>query len=165
MNGINLKLYPQYNIVNDRRKSSVPVELDRRSGGERRSADRLQLDTGLKKDIFEIKSKIQNIQKTDPQNVEQSKAKDVSFTRAAADKMTIHTGDEFIKTIVKNEPKVEIPKADSTPPSAMGAMAFMLGGIIAATTMGAAAVGAVVGLGAYFGAKIIKEVVSSRLKK
>lgn len=51
-------LYPQYQRSQDRRQQNIPVAIDRRSGKDRRSEDRVQLDTRLTRDIFEVKKYI-----------------------------------------------------------------------------------------------------------
>ncbi len=54
-----LKLYMlQTASKPDRRQNSVPVEVDRRSGVDRRGESRLTLSPGLHKDVVEVKSKI-----------------------------------------------------------------------------------------------------------
>lgn len=51
-------LYPQYNNSRDRRQQNIPVTVERRSGVDRRSSDRLQLDSRLTQDIFAVKNQV-----------------------------------------------------------------------------------------------------------
>ena len=60
------RLYPQYRQSQDRRQQNIPVAVDRRSGRDRRSEDRVQLDTQLTKDIFQVKSKVAQIESMSP---------------------------------------------------------------------------------------------------
>ena len=57
-----LKLYPnQPTPLKDRRQSSVPVDVDRRSGADRRADSRMNLQPGLQKDVVQIKSKMDEL--------------------------------------------------------------------------------------------------------
>lgn len=156
------KLYPQYRITSDRREQNSPVSFERRSGVDRRAEDRVKLDTNLTRDIFEIKSKISQSQKSDPKNIEK-----VTFTQnsAKAAQNSIKA-DQFIRTTKQDS--TEVPKKDSKPPSttalAAGVFACVLGGIVASTFLGLAGVGIAVGVGTYFGLKLLKQVVESHLK-
>ena len=59
-------LYPQYQRSKDRRQQNIPVAVERRSGMDRRSQDRVVLDTQLTKDIFEVKSKVAKLESISP---------------------------------------------------------------------------------------------------
>ncbi len=48
------RLYPQYQRSQDRRQRNIPVAIERRSGQDRRSTDRVALDSQLTRDIFEV---------------------------------------------------------------------------------------------------------------
>ena len=57
-----LNLYPQKPVQgSDRRQQSVPVNFERRSGTERRTETRLNLQPELKGDVLEVKSKIDEL--------------------------------------------------------------------------------------------------------
>ncbi len=158
------RLYPQYKAISDRRQQSVPVEVDRRSGVERRSPDRVQLDTNLTRDIFEIKSKVNQIQKPDSTNVTK-----VAFTQNAENSaLNSLKTDQFVKT-TKYEPtdNAKIESTGSTAKTAAltgGILACVLGGIVASTYMGLAGTCIAVGLGVYFGGKLLKQVISTHMK-
>lgn len=158
------KLYPQYSIVNDRRKQSSPVEFDRRSGIDRRSPDRVQLDTGLTRDIFEIKSKVSQLQ-----NTAQKKAENITFTQNAPKiaQNNLKT-DQFIRTTKPESTNQNSPSniaSESSAASAAGALACVFGGIIAASCLGSVGAGMAIGLSTYFGGKVFKEIIVSHLKK
>lgn len=160
------RLYPQYNIMNERRKQSTSfspnsnIPFERRSGIDRRSDDRVQLDTNLTRDIFEVKNKVNQMQqKASPQ-----KTHTVNFSRniEKAALNSINT-DQFIKTIKPNQietPK-QIEKAKTEAGSLGGIATAMLGGIMASALLGTAAVGVAVGLGVYFGLKLVKNAIAT----
>jgi len=159
-----IRLYPQYNIVQERRKQQINfspnanILFERRSGEDRRSGDRVQLDTNLTRDIFEVKNKVVQLQqKTSPQNV--------SFMRTL-EKIAPSSTDKFVRIIkpTQIETPRQIQKEKSEAGSVGGVIAAMLGGIMASTFLGTAAVGVVVGLGVYFGAKLVKNALLSHVK-
>ena len=49
------KLYPQYNQQSDRRKQNIPVNLERRSGVDRRDISRVPIDPKLNQDVTKLK--------------------------------------------------------------------------------------------------------------
>ena len=160
------RLYPQYNIIQERRQTPVspvsPIAYERRSGVDRRADDRVKLDTTLTRDIFEIKSKVAQIQKTAPKTAEK-----MTFTQnmPQAAQNAIKT-DQFIKstkTDSENSPK-PIPKPDSQAGAIAGMLAVVLGGTMASTLLGVAGVGIAIGLGAYFGGKFLKSTITSHMK-
>ncbi|MBQ4122864.1 hypothetical protein IJD44_03970 [bacterium] len=59
-------LYPQYKISQDRRQQNIPVAVERRSGRDRRSTDRVQLDTQLTRDIFQVKEQVAKLEALSP---------------------------------------------------------------------------------------------------
>ncbi len=157
------KLYPQYKAIQDRRQQSVPVSFERRSGVERRSQDRVLLDTNLTRDIFEIKSKVSQLKKPESNNVSK-----VAFTQNA-EKSALNSlkTDQFVKT-TKTEPtdnaKAPSKSNNNSAAMAIGILASVLGGIVASTLMGPAGVFVAVGLGAYCGGKLLKQVMSTHMK-
>lgn len=150
------RLYPQYMTVTDRRKESVPVSFERRSGVERRSQDRVTLDTNLTRDIFEVKNKISQLQKVNP----------VSFTenisKAASNNLKT---DEFIKATKVDT--TEAMKSQKEPPSSSSILAGVLAvgmvGALAGAFFGPAAGVFALGFGAYFGGKVLKQAIVSQI--
>lgn len=171
MLAIHNKLYPQYNIIQERRLQNSNVEVERRSGFDRRSSERVKLDTNLTRDIFEVKSKVAKVSKIQPfeaQKVELRKAESqkiqkTTFTHSApkAAQNSIKT-DQFIKTTKPDSPKPL--KKDSKPPSPFGVLGVMLGSVLVAPLLGAAGIGIAIGLGVYFGAKLFRASIVSHLK-
>lgn len=158
------RLYPQYRIVSDRRRENVPVENDRRSGTERRSQSRVTLDTELTRDIFEIKSKVSQIQKTSPKNVES-----LSF-RQNSSLATQETSakDQFVKTIneTNNTPAKEIQISKGNKDMMLaGVMLSVMAGVISAAFLGPVAAGIGIGVGVYLGGKLLKQTVSTHLNE
>lgn len=57
-----LKLYPkQPTLAQDRRQNSIPVELERRSGRDRRLEQRVNLSPDLKNDVKSVKNKFDEV--------------------------------------------------------------------------------------------------------
>lgn len=159
-------LYPQYEVKSDRRKQQSAVTMDRRSGVDRRSLDRVKLDTNLTRDIFEVRNSVSAIQKA--KNFQSSQ-------------MNLPFGQRFINAIqaFKNPPAVKssetqrminqsIKKESSSPvkASTIAAAGMMAGAVSSGMSLlflGAA--GAVIGLGSgvYIGCKAIKNAVESHL--
>ncbi len=157
-------LYPQYKVIKDRRQEQTPVAFERRSGVERRSQDRVALDTSLTKDIFEIRSKMSQAQSSSPVNNSQK----VAFTQNSANAvLTSLKKDEFQRTTDKevNKPSPKaVSKMDSAAPLALGILGCTLGGIIASSFMGPAGAVVAVGAGVYLGGKLVKQVVEAHLQ-
>ncbi len=150
------ELYPQYRFTNDRRQVSLPVDVERRSGIDRRLQDRIIIDKRLDRDIFEIKSKAVQVQHTEP----------VKFTQnvTKALEKNIKT-DEFIKTEKPENKASKDDYKDKTPSaSAAGAFAFILGGILVSTMFGVSGIAVAFGLATYFGLRIFTEALNSHMK-
>ena len=157
------KLYPQYKVINDRRQQNVPVENDRRSGVERRSQDRVQLDTKLTRDIFEIRSKVTPFQRPDASNVSK-----VAFTQNA-EKAVLNTlkTDQFVKSTpdeTSSDAKIEPTSNTKSAALAGGVLVSILGGIVVSTFMGPAGICIALGVGSYFGGKLLNQVISTHMR-
>lgn len=151
-----MNLYPQYQMLPDRRKKSVPVEFERRSGVERRSENRVVMDTKLTRDIFEVKNKVSQLQKTNPVNFSQ----DVSKAATNSIKTDQFVKNDFSKTAEKISESKESPSATTL---LGGILAVALGGVVASTVLGPAGAVIAVGFGAYMGGKILKQMVVSHM--
>lgn len=159
------RLYPQYKVRQERRQQKAPVSpvaFERRSGIDRRTDDRIKLDTTLTRDIFEVKNKVSQLQKTTQSNSEK-----INFTQnvSRAVQKSIKS-DQFIKTAKPNtaETPKTIQKAKSDAGALAGVLAVVLGGTLASTLLGVAGVGIAIGLGAYFGGKVLRSAIVSHLK-
>lgn len=165
-----VKLYPQYNTMRERRQTNSSVPFERRSGQDRRSDDRVQLDTNLTRDIFEIKSKVAQIQNSGAkltQNASSQKEEKISFIEniSKAAQNSIQT-DQFInskKSAVQESPK-EIAESKSKTAALGGVLAVVLGGTLASAFLGVAGAGVALGLGIYFGGKFLKNAIVSHIK-
>lgn len=160
------RLYPQYVIMQERRQQNAPVNVERRSGIDRRSNDRVKLDTTLTRDIFEVKNKVAQVQK-----VPQKEAEKVTFTQNAP-KAALHAinSDQFIKSTKTNSmdnavgsSKI-VAKSKSQAGALAGLLGVVLGGTLASAFLGVAGVGLAIGLGAYFGGKLLRGAIVSHLK-
>lgn len=165
-----VKLYPQYNLSKERRKEISPVSpvgYERRSGDDRRSEDRVKLDSKLTQDIFELKSKISQLNPGFPT----TKSQEVSFTRNATTAIQNNIkADQFIKSAEltpKNlvDTPAEAQKANSQNGALGGVLATVLGGTLATALLGGlAGIGVTIGVGAYFGGKFLKNAIVSHIK-
>lgn len=157
------KLYPQYKPVLDRRQNVIPVSVERRSGKDRRSSDRIALDSRLTRDIFEVKGKISKFESVVPKLLENN-----LFTKnqTFAEKNNF-TQDTFIKSVKPDITEITRQEAKTNEKSDKG---FKMG-VIAATLASAAAMsfmgiaGAVIAVGSsvYSGAKMIKSAIEKEL--
>lgn len=159
------KLYPQYIVMTDRRQQASgvsPISFERRSGMDRRSENRVILDTTLTRDIFEVKNKVTQIQKTAHKNIEK-----ITFSQNISKAtQNLLKADQFIKTTkptFTDSPKI-VAKAKSDAGAIAGILAVVLGGTLASAFLGVAGIGVAIGLGAYFGGKILRSAIISHLK-
>ena len=151
-----MRLYPQYQVVTDRRKKNVPVAFERRSGVERRSEDRVSMDTRLTRDIFEVKNKISQLQKKNPVNFSQ----DVSIAASNSVKFDQFVKNDFSKTAEKI---VESKESPSSTAMLGGILGIALAGVVASSLLGPAGAVVAIGFGAYLGGKVLKQMVVSHM--
>jgi hypothetical protein len=156
------RLYPQYQISHDRRISSIPVESERRSGNERRSPDRVQLDRTLTRDLFETKSKVQK-----QQNSFANLLKNAPFI-SNNNNSAINTkvGETLNKDtfVSSSKPSASQKNETSKALTAISVLASVFGGVIGTMLFGT--VGAVMGIGlvSYVSAKAFKNIVAEHIK-
>ncbi|MDD3237940.1 MAG: hypothetical protein PHV37_07585 [Candidatus Gastranaerophilales bacterium] len=154
------RLYPQYKAIADRRQSSVPVDVERRSGRERRSQDRVVMDTRLTRDIFEIKSRVNSLQKPEASNV--TKVANVQNTEKAA--ATAGVADSFVKAkSPENTSSIKDYKPSKESQVAAGAIVGALGGVLGAALLGPVAAGVAAGIGMFVGGKFLAYAVQNHL--
>lgn len=153
-------LYPQYQYSQERRQNNVSVAIERRSGIDRRNAQRINMDSKLTKDIYEVKGQIAKLDKLF--NQQQST---IMQSFAARNNPT---QDQFIKTtkpdsteITRQESKLE---HNSDTSFKMGILAAALAGVATVSFLGP--VGAVIAAGSifYIGSKILKTTIETELK-
>lgn len=157
-------LYPQYQYNGDRRQNNIPVAVDRRSGTDRRTQDRVVLDTKLTKDIFEVKGQVSKLEKLSPSFL----GRQLSMQSFKFAEKNNFTQDQFIKStkpdtteILRQEAKL---RQQSDTAFKMSVLAAALSGIAAASFMGP--IGAVIAVGStfYIGSKICKNVIEQEMK-
>lgn len=155
------RLYPQYSVSSERRKQSISVPFERRSGTDRRSEERVSMDTNLTRDIFEVRNSISELQKTTQKSTEKFNIDATASTAAP----NILRGDQFVKT--EKEKPVEPVSKKNEPPSTMalmgGILAVAMGGVIATTLLGTAGAVIAVSFGAYLGGKILKQAIVNQI--
>ncbi len=157
-------LYPQYQIKKDRRQQNIPVAVERRSGRDRRSEDRVALDTTLTKDIYTVKKQVAKIEALAPKLFEQNVTKQApTFTS-----MNNMTQDQLVK---ESKPDFSALQRQEAALKNKASLSFQLG-ILSAALAGAIALsflgstGAVIALGTsfYVGARIVKALIVKNLK-
>ena len=157
-------LYPQYQRSQDRRQQNIPVAIDRRSGLDRRSPDRVALDRQLTKDIYDVKSKVSKLEELAPKLFEANITKQAPTFSA----MNNLSQDQLVKAvkpdmaeIARQEAKLQDKASTSFQ---IGVIAAALAGAIAVSFMGSA--GAVIAIGTtlYIGARIIKALIAREIK-
>jgi hypothetical protein len=151
-------LYPQYTVNQERRTQSNPVFDDRRSGLDRRSNDRIKLDSALTKDIFVVRNKINSMQEKDP----------IGFTNHNANAFKALT--DIINPVKKQDlANLKLKNTMENVKSDVNQQAGIIGGALASvmSVLLTGASSAVVALGTvvYIGCKSVKNVISSYLKK
>src|SRR5574344_1373577 len=161
------KLYPQYSFVNDRRKQNIPVTQERRSGLDRRSGTRINLDTNLTKDIYEVKNKVALNQSQGIKT--ENKAQKISFTQNAS-KAIQHTlsKDIFTKAtkdydVARETANIEVNKKYASDTMLAGVLGTIFVGTLAAVSLGGAGIAVALGLGTFVGCKAISEAIKSHI--
>ena len=149
-------LYPQYQRSSDRRQQNIPVAVDRRSGTDRRSEDRVVLDKQLTKDIFEVKSKVAKLEAYAP-GLFVNKVSAQTPTFASKNAMTDDVLQKEIKPdlseIARQEAKLQ---EKSSAAFQAGILTAALAAAIAVSFMGPTGAVIAVGTGIYIGARVLK---------
>ncbi len=157
-------LYPQYKITPDRRQQNIPVAIERRSGHDRRSKDRVMLDSQLTRDIFEVKSKIAQLESLAPKFFETN----VTTKPPTFGNMNNLTQDQLVKQTKPIDIKeIERKQAELQD---RASLSFQIGVITAALAFGVAlasmtGIGAVIAIGTslYVGGRILKAVIAREM--
>jgi len=157
-------LYPQYQVLPDRRSQSCSISDDRRSGSERRSSERLKLDTNLTKDIFVVRNSVSALKK-DTANFEGTN--NIPFVSKFLSAIESFKNQEIGKTNLLDTKLKQDNKVQSTK-STTYESAGLLGGALASAMsllfLGAAGVIVSLGAGIYLGCKAVKNVITSHIK-
>lgn len=158
-------LYPQYRRSADRRQQNIPVAVERRSGLDRRSQDRVALDKQLTKDIYEVKSKVAKLENLAPKLFENN----ITTQSPTFASMNNFTQDQLVKeskpdpsAIARQEAQLQDRASTSFQ---VGILAAALAGALAVSFMGTT--GAVIALGTslYIGARVVKALIVKEMKE
>ena len=158
-------LYPQYKRSQDRRQQNIPVAVDRRSGADRRSQDRVVMDSQLTRDIFEVKSKVAKLESFAPSFF----AHQVTTQSPTFATMNNFTQDQLVKEqkpdnteIARQEAKLQDKASTSFK---MGVIAATLAGALAISFLGPAGAVIAVGTSLYIGARALKVTMEKELSE
>lgn len=158
------RLYPQYQRTQDRRKQNIPVAVDRRSGVDRRSSDRVALDSKLTRDIFEVKSKVAQLESLSPKLFENNVVKQApsfsSMNQTTQDILVKETKPDPTE-IARQEAKLMNRQATAFQ---LGVIAASLAAAIGLASLSSAGAVIAVGTGLYIGARILKSLIVRELK-
>lgn len=157
-------LYPQYQKSEDRRQQNIPVAIERRSGKDRRSQERVVMDRQLTRDIFEVKSQVAKLEALAPKLFE-SRVTTQSPTFASMNNMT---QDQLVKeskpdpsAIARQEAQLQDKASTSFQ---IGILTAALAGAIAVSFMGSAGAVIAIGTSLYIGARILKTLIAREIK-
>ena len=158
------KLYPQYQMSKDRRQQDIPVAVERRSGRERRSPDRIQMDRQLTRDIFEVKEKVAKFEAMAPKLFETN----ISKQAPTFSSMNNMQNDQLVK-----EKKLEMAEIERQEEKLQdkASLSFQIGIIAAALAFSIAvsfmsSIGSVIAVttAAYIGARVLKALVTKEMQ-
>lgn len=157
-------LYPQYKQSEDRRKQNIPVAIDRRSGKDRRSPDRVALDSQLTRDLYQVKSQVAKIEALAPklftERVTTQTPTFGSMNNFIQDQLVKETKPDY-STIARQEAKLQDKASTSFQ---IGVLAAALAGAIAISFMGTAGAVIAIGTSLYIGARVLKTLVTKQVK-
>ncbi len=164
MNSIT-NLYPQYHYSQDRRQNNIPVAVERRSGNDRRSQNRVVMDSKLTRDLYEVKERVAKMENFSPKVLTQRlTTQNPNFASKNS-----FTQDQFVKAAKPDISEIARQEAKLQEKAAMshnaGMMAAALAGAIALSFMGAA--GAVIAFGSalYIGSRVCKNMIVKEIKE
>ena len=159
------RLYPQYQFSQDRRQQDIPVAVERRSGRERRNADRVQLDSQLTRDIFEVKDKVAKIESMAPKLFEVNISKQApTFTS-----MNNMQNDQLVKEkklqLAEIERQEELLQDKASLSFQFGIISAALAFSIAVSFM--SSIGSIIAVttAAYIGARVLKTLVAKEMQE
>ena len=159
------KLYPQYQRTQDRRQQDIPVAVDRRSGLDRRNQDRIHMDTKLQQDIFQVKSKVNELETIAPKLFE----KNITTQTPTFASLNNMTQDTFVKE-AKQENSIMVKKAPDLKEEAstsfkIGVIAAALACAIGLSFLSSTGVVIAIGTGIYVGSRILKTLIAKETQE
>lgn len=156
-------LYPQYQRSKDRRQQNIPVAIDRRSGKDRRSEDRVQLDTRLTRDIFEVKKNVAKIEALAPQlfasNVTRQAPTFGSKNNLTQDQLVVSSNND-----ISQEIREEALEDSASTNFKLGVIVSSLLAAFALSFLGSAGIVIAIGTGIYLGARTLQSLVIKETK-
>ena len=153
------RLYPQYQRSQDRRQQNIPVAVERRSGRDRRSEDRVVLDKQLTKDIFEVKNKIAKIEAMSPKFFESNvTTQSPSFSDISniSQDVLVKESKPDITEMARLEAELEDKEATKFQ---LGMVAVALVAAVGLSALSSAGAVIAIGTGLYIGARVLKSLV------
>ena len=160
------KLYPQYRRSEDRRQQNIPVAIERRSGQDRRSEDRVALDKQLTKDIYDVKSKVAKLESLAPKlfsdNITTQSPTFASMNNLTQDQYVKEATKPDASEMARQEAKLQ---EDASNTFKIGVLSAALAAAIAVSFMGATGAVIAVGTGLYIGGRILKTVITKEVKE
>lgn len=158
------RLYPQYQRSGDRRQQNIPVAVERRSGRDRRSEDRVVLDKQLTRDLYDVKSKVSKIEALSPKMFENNITKQApifaSMNNMTQDILVKESKPDYAE-IARREAEIERKEATKFQ---VTMIAFALIAAIGLSMMSSAGAVIAIGTGLYVGARILKALIAKEIK-
>ena len=158
-------LYPQYQRNGDRRQQNIPVAVERRSGKDRRSEDRVILDKQLTRDIFEVKSKVAKMESLAPSLF----TGQVTTQTPTFASMNNFTQDQLVKeskpdmsAIARQEAQLQDKASTSFQ---IGILSAALASSIAVSFMGTAGAVIAIGTALYIGGRVLKILMAKEMQE
>lgn len=157
-------LYPQYQKSQDRRQQNIPVAIDRRSGRDRRSEDRVVLDKQLTRDIYSVKAKVAKLEALAPKlfeaNISRTAPSFGAKNNMEQDILVKETKPDMAE-LARQEAKLQDKASTSFQ---LGVISAALAAAIAVSFMGSAGAVIAIGTSLYIGARVIKALIAKELK-
>lgn len=158
-------LYPQYRRTADRRQQNIPVAVERRSGVDRRSQERVALDSKLTKDIYEVKSQVAKLEALAPKLFENN----VTTQSPTFASMNNFTQDQLVKEAKPDPSAIARQKAQLQDKASVsfqiGILSAALAGAIAVSFMGTTGAVIAIGTSLYIGARVVKALIVKEMKE
>ncbi len=158
-------LYPQYQRSSERRQQNIPVAVERRSGKDRRSQDRVVMDKQLTKDIYEVKAQIAKLEAIAPKlfsdNVTTKNPTFASKNNFTQDQLVKESKPDM-SAIARQEAQLQNKASTSFQ---AGIIAAALAGAIAVSFMGSAGAVIAIGTSLYIGARVLKTLIAKEVSE
>lgn len=163
LNRVN-ELYPQYQRGKDRRQQNIPVAVERRSGVDRRDPNRVQLDSKLQHDLFDVKKKVAKLEAMAPKLFEQN----VTTQAPTFASMNNMTQDMLVKEAKPDPTELARREAELRDKAStsfkVGVIAAALAGAIGLSFLSSAGAVIAVGTALYIGSRILKTAIVKEME-